>query len=60
MQKNKEILCKSCIKWVDCSIDNEPHGFCLLEDLFTYTERTSCNDYVKGEPFTEEEWECLE
>ena len=36
-------------------------GFCLEEDLFTYTEKTICGDYTKGKPMTEEEWdECEE
>ncbi|WP_074640531.1 hypothetical protein [Treponema bryantii] len=53
-----KVLCKSCEKWVDCTKDdNLPIGFCLVEPLFTYTERTLCGDYEQGKPFTEEEWE---
>lgn len=44
--------------WVNCGEkDCKPHGFCLYEPLFTYTERNHCNDYVEGKPTTEEEWE---
>ena len=46
-----EILCKTCAAWVDC----KDKGFCLCENLFTYTARTKCSDYVKGTPITEEE-----
>ena len=54
----KEILCKSCICWVDCGErDGKPHGFCLCEKLFTYTTRTQCADYVNGDPTTEKEFE---
>ena len=51
-------LCKSCSAWVDCGEkDNEPHGFCLQESLFTYTARKICSGYIKGVPLTEEEFE---
>lgn len=53
-----ETLCEKCIVWVDCGKKGgEPHGFCLYEDLFTYTARKQCNDYVEGKPATEEQWE---
>ena len=52
------MLCNKCMVWVDCGEkDGKPHGFCLYEPLFTYTERNQCNDYVEGKPSTEEEWE---
>ena len=57
MQKNNQILCKSCNKWVDCSKNNETQGFCLVLDLFTYTLKQTCTDYEKGKPMTEKEWE---
>ena len=60
-QIEKPILCKSCIYWVDCGEkENKPYGFCLAEDLFTYTARKHCNDYTKGTPITEEEFENAE
>ena len=49
----KKILCKTCVNWVDC----KTKGFCLLEDLFTYTKKRRCIDYEKGEPVTEQEYE---
>lgn len=54
-----KVLCKTCCKWVDCSKDR-PMGFCLEEDLFTYTERIMCGDYCEGKPMTEAEWEHCE
>ena len=54
----EEILCKSCICWVDCGEKKgKAHGFCLCRDLFTHTAETECRDYLKGKPSTEEEWE---
>lgn len=49
-----EILCKKCIYWVDCHGDS---SFCLQEDLFTATARTSCPNFKEGKPMTEEEYE---
>ena len=61
MKYNDAVLCKSCIKWVDCSKNNNlPMGFCLCEDLFTYTEKLQCHEYVKGTPYTEAEWEMVQ
>lgn len=54
---NKKILCKTCIFWVDCTKDNKPKGFCLLEDLFTYTDKEVCENYTEGKPVTEAEYE---
>ena len=48
--------CSHCIKWVFC----KTKGFCLVKDLFTYTELEEdavCPDFVEGEPQTEEEFE---
>ena len=48
--------CSHCKKWVDCTTK----GFCLVKDLFTYTEVAEdsvCPDYVEGEPVTEDEFE---
>ena len=62
-EKNTDILCESCSKWIRCKADkkskvNEKHyGFCLWQDFFTYTSETKCLDYCKGEPMTEQEWE---
>ena len=54
----KKVLCKSCILWCDCGVKcGKPNGFCLCRDLFTYTARTECGEYQKGEPFTEEEFD---
>ena len=52
----KDNKCSHCIKWVDC----KTKGFCLVKDLFTYTELEEdavCHDYVEGEPITEDEFE---
>lgn len=46
-------ICKTCVCWVDC----KDKGFCLCEDLFTYTEKSSCKMYEEGTPITEEEYE---
>ncbi len=55
---NNVVLCKSCIKWVDCTKKNgRPIGFCLEEELFTHTEKTVCDDYVQGNPIPEKVWE---
>lgn len=52
------ILCKSCVFWVNCSKpDKKNYGFCLVRDLFTYTAKTKCSDYTKGKPMTEQEYE---
>ena len=53
MDEEKEILCKTCICWVDC----KDRGFCLCEKLFTYTAKTECADYVNGTPCTEKEFD---
>jgi hypothetical protein len=54
----KAVLCQKCCKWVDCNKEGkEINGFCIAEPLFTYTARVHCNDYEKGEPITEEEFE---
>ena len=48
--------CSHCTKWVEC----KTKGFCLVKDLFTYTELEEdafCPDYVEGTPQTEEEFE---
>lgn len=47
-------LCQSCMKWVT---RDKKEGFCLVEDLFTNTNKDVCSEYVEGEPFDEEEWE---
>lgn len=47
-------ICEHCIKWV--TADNKT-GFCLVEDLFTQTDKATCSDYVAGVPVSEEEWE---
>ena len=48
--------CSHCTKWVDC----KNKGFCLVKDLFTYTEEeedSSCPDFVDGTPIPEDEFE---
>lgn len=57
-----DVLCTHCIKWVKCtphknSKVQEPYGFCLAEDLFTYTARNRCKEFTAGECCTEQEWE---
>ena len=52
----QECKCSHCTKWVFC----KTKGFCLVKDLFTYTELEEdavCPDFVEGEPQTEEEFE---
>ena len=52
----KEILCRSCCRWVDCGEkDGEPWGYCVIEPLYTHTAYTRCGDYVRGEPIKEDE-----
>ena len=46
-------LCRKCNFWVDCGAK----GFCLMRDLFTYTDESECKDYAKGEPLKEKEYE---
>ncbi len=49
-------LCESCVRWVDCGKKgNKEYGYCVLESLYTYTDRKSCVDYVKGEPMKEDD-----
>lgn len=48
-----EILCKTCI----CAVLCKDKQFCLNEELFTYTAKTSCQDYIQGTPMTEQEYE---
>ena len=48
------ILCKTCVFWVDCNNEN---SFCLVRDLFTPTFNTKCRDYKEGNPMTEKEYE---
>lgn len=52
---SKDVLCNTCTLYVKCR-DNDS-SFCLAEDLYTHTERTSCINYSKGEPTTEEEYD---
>ena len=55
-----KILCYHCSSWVDCSNDAEKKGFCITENLYTYTEREECKDFEEGDPMTEQEYEnCL-
>lgn len=55
---SKPILCTTCAAWVDCGKkDGKPYGFCLCQDLFTYTAETKCADYVNGTAMTEKEFE---
>jgi hypothetical protein len=54
---DKEILCKKCLFWVDCSKENKVEGFCLCRDLYSITAETECADYENGEPMTEQEYE---
>ena len=56
------ILCETCSYWVKCRLTDKAAvkgawGFCVREELFTYTQRDKCKDYQKGEPITSEEWE---
>ena len=53
-----EVLCKKCATWVDCGErEGEPYGFCLQEYLFSYTARENCNNFLEGQPMTEQEYE---
>jgi len=59
---NEDILCTHCSYWVRC-IPNEkakvkePYGFCMVEDLFTYTFRDKCSAHNEGKPTEEHDWE---
>lgn len=46
-------LCRKCNFWVDCGAK----GFCLVRDLFTYTDESECQDYAEGKPMKEKEYE---
>ena len=52
---NDDVLCNFCTLYVKCK--NNEHSFCLVEDLFTHTEKTDCDNYNFGEPMTEEEFD---
>ncbi len=54
---DEEILCKSCLFWVDTSKGAKTEGFCLLKDLYTKTAKTQCDDYECGEPMSEQQYE---
>lgn len=60
MEKS-ECRCAICSRWVDCGRkDGEPWGFCLIEDLFTYTCKSIdeyCDGYEEGESITLKDWE---
>lgn len=56
----RNVLCEHCSLWVDCGMKNgKPHGFCLFEDLFTYTARIKCESHSEGTPLSEEEYETV-
>ena len=46
------VLCTHCGYWVKC----KNNGFCLIQDLFTYTNETECEMFEEGIPITEEEY----
>lgn len=52
-----KVLCTHCIYWVDCTKEKKPKGFCVLEPLFSYTAKESCEDYKDGTPITEQQYE---
>lgn len=49
------ILCNFCTLYVVSK--NKESSFCLIRDLFTHTEETVCENYQKGTPITEEEYD---
>ncbi|MBO7731858.1 MAG: hypothetical protein J6S67_04880 [Methanobrevibacter sp.] len=54
------ILCETCVHFVSCGIrDRRIYGYCLFEDLYTYTSRKRCEDYTEGVPLKEEELETI-
>lgn len=54
MPKKKQNICKNCLYWINCTPkSNKPHGFCLLEPLFTYTEKSKCEDYFEDKTLLE-------
>lgn len=59
--KKSECKCCHCSNWVNCKwFNGKPYGFCLTEDLFTYTCKfvdEDCSNFEEGTPITEEEWE---
>lgn len=55
-----KVLCANCAHWVNCSNKKKIYGFCLYQDLFTYTNvkiTDTCIDFIKGDPLTEKEYE---
>lgn len=56
--KPDKVLCKSCTRWVKCEREEGViMGFCLNEDLFTYTAKLRCPNYMKGMPIKEKEFD---
>jgi len=53
-EEKKEILCKTCLNWINCGGKNELKGFCLGQKLFTYTAKTECEDYFEDDSISSE------
>lgn len=43
-----EYKCHTCDFWV-CTDEHNLKGFCVIEDLYTYTNRVNCRSYIEGE-----------
>ena len=51
-------ICEQCSAWINCGEkDKKPYGFCLWEDLYTYTERSWCKEFSEGRPMDIKEYE---
>lgn len=48
------MICDRCALWVETETG---HGFCVVRDLFTYTNESECEGFIEGKPSTIEEWE---
>lgn len=59
--KKSECLCITCMNWVNCGWKNgKPLGFCICEDLYTYTNKSvneDCLNYTEGQSISLKEWE---
>ena len=52
--------CEKCNNWVDCQYKEKGLGFCLCQELFTYTkldDNEPCEDFVTGCPMSPEEFD---
>lgn len=54
--KTDNVKCPRCDFWV-CTNETELKGFCVLEDLYTYTMKNNCKSFEEGEYMLVSEFE---